>query len=469
MQITFHGGAGEVTGSCHLIEANGRRLLLDCGLVQGSRREEERNRAPFPFDPASIDALVLSHAHIDHSGRLPLLVKAGFNGPIYTHRASRDLCRIMLQDAAYLNEREAEWENRKRERKHLPAVDPLYDLQDAQRAVRRIRPLGYDEPREILPGVRLCLRDAGHILGSAIVELTLLERGDERKVVFSGDLGQQEMPILRDPTPIRQADLVLLESTYGDRAHQSREATLAELGAVLKGAREDQGNVLIPAFAVGRTQDLLYLMARHYQEWDVGNWQIFLDSPLAIEATAIYARHSDLYDREASAIWRRRETALPNLHLVHTALQSMALNRVRTGAIIIAGSGMCNGGRIRHHLKHNVWRDGCHVVIVGFQAEGTTGRALVDGAKHINLWGERVRVAARVHTIGGLSAHAGQDGLLQWYAGFERRPPVALVHGEPAAQEALAARVASDHGVRAVLPQRGHTLDLLGLGRSPRG
>ena len=465
MQITFHGGAGEVTGSCHLIEANGRRLLLDCGLVQGSRKEEERNRAPFPFEPGSIDALVLSHAHIDHSGRLPLLVKAGFSGPIYTHRASRDLCRIMLQDAAYLNEREAEWENRKRERKHLPAVTPLYDHQDAQRAVRRIRGLGYDEPREVLPGVRVCLRDAGHILGSAIVELTLVEGGTERKVVFSGDLGQQGMPILRDPTPIREADLVLLESTYGDRAHQSREATLAELGTVLKGAREDQGNVLIPAFAVGRTQDLLYLLARHYEEWDVGDWQVFLDSPLAIEATAIYARHSDLYDGEASAIWHRRETALPNLHLMHTAPQSMALNRVRTGAIIIAGSGMCNGGRIRHHLKHNVWREGCHVVIVGFQAEGTTGRALVDGAKHINLWGERVRVAARVHTIGGLSAHAGQDGLLAWYAGFERHPPVALVHGEPAAQAALAARLAADHGVRALTPARGQGIDLTGLRR----
>lgn len=465
MRITFHGGAGEVTGSCHLIEANGRRLLLDCGLVQGSRKDEERNRAPFPFEPGSIDALVLSHAHIDHSGRLPLLVKAGFSGPIYTHRASRDLCRIMLQDAAYLNEREAEWENRKRERKHLPAVPPLYDRQDAQRAMRRIRGLEYDEPREILSGVRLCLRDAGHILGSAIVELTLIEGDTERKIVFSGDLGQQGMPILRDPTPIREADLVLLESTYGDRAHRSREATLAEMGTVLRGAREDQGNVLIPAFAVGRTQDLLYLLARHYEEWEVGDWQIFLDSPLAIEATAIYARHSDLYDQEASAIWHRREAALPNLHLVHTAPQSMALNRIRTGAILIAGSGMCNGGRIRHHLKHNVWREGCHVVIVGFQAEGTTGRALVDGAKHINLWGEQIRVAARVHTIGGLSAHAGQEGLLTWYAGFERHPPVALVHGEPAAQEALAARLAADYGVQALTPTRGQQIDLTGLRR----
>jgi len=461
MHVTFHGGAGEVTGSCHLVEAGGRRLLLDCGLVQGTRAEEQRNREPFPFDPARIDAVVLSHAHIDHSGRIPLLVKAGFAGPIYTHRASRDLCRIMLKDAGYLHEREAEWENRKRERKGLPPVGPLYDMQDAQRAVRRVRALGYDEPCEILPGVRVGLRDAGHILGSAIVELTLTEGGVERTLVFSGDLGQREMPILRDPTPVRSADLVLLESTYGDRLHRSQEATLAELGEVLGRAREDRGNVLIPAFAVGRTQDLLYLLARHYQAWGVGDWQIFLDSPLAIEATEIYGRHSDLYDREATALWRRRDGALPNLHLTRTAQQSMGLNRIRAGAIIIAGSGMCNGGRIRHHLKHNVWREHCHVVIVGFQAEGTTGRALVDGAKHINLWGERVRVAAQVHTIGGLSAHADQEGLVRWYAGFERRPPVVLVHGEPEAQVALAARLRAEQGAAVRIAARGERLDLV--------
>jgi metallo-beta-lactamase family protein len=260
---------------------------------------------------------------------------------------------------------------------------------------------------------------------------------------------------------VRSADLVLLESTYGDRLHRSQEATLAELGEVLGRAREDRGNVLIPAFAVGRTQDLLYLLARHYQAWGVGDWQIFLDSPLAIEATEIYGRHSDLYDREATALWRRRDGALPNLHLTRTAQQSMGLNRIRAGAIIIAGSGMCNGGRIRHHLKHNVWREHCHVVIVGFQAEGTTGRALVDGAKHINLWGERVRVAAQVHTIGGLSAHADQEGLVRWYAGFERRPPVVLVHGEPEAQVALAARLRAEQGAAVRIAARGERLDLV--------
>lgn len=446
MHIEFHGAAGEVTGSCHLIEVGGRRLLLDCGLIQGRREDEARNREPFPFDPCQLDAVVLSHSHIDHSGRIPLLVKAGFDGPIYTHRASRDLCRIMLNDAAYLNEREAEWQNKKRERKGLALVAPLYDMREAQTAVRRFKVLDYDQEREILPGVRLRLRDAGHILGSSIVELWLEEGGVRRKLVFSGDLGSRNMPILRDPTPIEEADLVLLESTYGDRLHRSHEETLRELGEVLQQAREQGGNLLIPAFAVGRTQDLIYLLAKHYAEWGVGHWQVFLDSPLAIQASAVYARHSELYDAEAARLWARnsRQSVLPNLHISRTAQQSMRLNRIRSGAMIIAGSGMCDGGRIRHHLKHNVWRKDCHVVIVGFQARGTTGRALVDGAHHIRLWGETIQVNAQIHTIGGLSAHADQEGLVDWYRRFHGRPRVVLVHGETEAQETLAARLRTE-------------------------
>lgn len=465
MHIEFLGAAGEVTGSCHLIEVGGRRLLLDCGLIQGRREDEARNHTPFPFDPRSIDAVVLSHSHIDHSGRIPLLVKSGYRGPIYTHRAAKDLCRIMLKDAGYLNEREAEWENRKRERKGLSLVEPLYDMRDAQNAMRRFHGMDYDCIHEILPGVRLRLRDAGHILGAAVVELWLKEGGLERKLVFSGDLGQPGMPILRDPTPVEEADLVLMESTYGERLHRSHEDTLRELGEVLKSAREGGGNVLIPAFAVGRTQALIFLFAKYRTQWGLDHWQIFLDSPLAIEATEIYARHSELYDREAAELWRRNRNRplLPNFHISRTAKQSMRLNRIRSGAIIIAASGMCNGGRIRHHLKHNVWRSNCHIIIVGFQARGTTGRALVDGADHITLWGETIRVAAQIHTIGGLSAHADQNGLVQWYRNVRNRPPVVLVHGEPSAQAALAERLRKELGAQVKVPVLGQRLDLAGL------
>lgn len=462
MHIEFHGAAGEVTGSCHLVHVGGKRVLLDCGLIQGRREDEARNREPFPFDPKAIDAVVLSHSHIDHSGRIPLLVKAGYRGPIHTHRAALDLCRIMLKDAGYLNEREAEWENKKRERKGQELVEPLYDMRDAQNAMRRFRGLEYDDVREILPGVRIKLRDAGHILGAAIVELWLEEGGSQRKLVFSGDLGQHGMPILRDPTPIEDADLVLLESTYGDRLHRSHAETLKELGEVLRKASQGGGNVLIPAFAVGRTQDLIFLFAKHFEEWGLEDWHIFLDSPLAIEATEIYARHSDLYDKEAAELWRRNrhQPVLPNFNLSRTAKQSMRLNRIHSGAIIIAASGMCDGGRIRHHLKHNAWRKDCHIIIVGFQARGTTGRALVDGADHINLWGETIRVAAQVHTIGGLSAHADQDGLVEWYARFRRRPRVVLVHGEATAQETLAERLRTELGAPAQIAALGGRIDL---------
>ncbi len=461
MHIEFHGAAGEVTGSCHLIEVAGRRILLDCGLIQGGPKDVARNRDAFPFDVKSIDAVILSHAHIDHSGRLPLLVRAGYAGPVHTHRATKDLCRIMLKDSAYLAEKDAEGENRRRGRKGLPPVEPLYTMGDAAEAMRRFRGVGYDEKTRILPGVHMRLRDAGHILGSAIVELWLTESGVERKIVFSGDLGQAGTAILRDPTPVREADLVILESTYGDRLHRSRDDTWREIATVIGNARAANGNILIPAFAIGRTQELLYHFARHYRDWGLANWRVFLDSPMAIEATAVYLRHSELYDADAAALWRQNggRLLLPNLSLSHTARQSMELNRIGSGAIIIAGSGMCDGGRIRHHLKHNIWRGNCHVLIVGYQAEGTLGRALVDGARFIRLWGETIRVAASIHTVGGLSAHADQAGLTGWYGRFEGKPPVVLVHGEQAAMGALNGRLKA-MGATVSNARRGERLNL---------
>jgi metallo-beta-lactamase family protein len=462
VKLRFLGAAGQVTGSCYLIEVAGRRLLLECGLIQGGRRDEEQNRAEFPFPATGIDALVVSHAHIDHSGRIPLLTKRGFEGPVYAHRATRDLCRIMLRDAAYLNEKDAQWENRKRERKGLRLLQPLYGRQDAEDCLGQFRGIAYDRKHEILPGVSLRFRDAGHILGSCIVELWLAENGIERKLVFSGDLGHAGAPILNDPRRVEDADIVLLESTYGDRQHRGWNETLAEIGDVLERCRRGRGNILIPAFAVGRTQELLYLFARHYREWGLDEWLIFLDSPLAIQATGVYRKHSQLYDAEARSLWQapEQQRLLPNLHFTRTSKQSMRINKIRSGAIIIAASGMCTGGRIKHHLKNNVWRKECDVIIVGFQARGTTGRALVDGARHIRLWGETIRVGASVHTIGGLSAHADAAGLTAWYQGFRRRPPVYLVHGEQQSREALAERLQATCGVHAVLPQVGQTIDL---------
>lgn len=445
MDIQFLGAAGEVTGSCHLLRVNGRQVLLDCGLIQGGRDDEARNRSPFPFNPAKIDAVVLSHSHLDHSGRIPLLIKAGFKGRVYTQRASRDLCRIMLKDAGFLNEKDAEWENRKRQRKGQPLVEPLYTVQDAVDAMRRFRAVDYDTDIDIAPGVRLRLHDAGHILGSAIVDLTLTEGGVTRRLVFSGDLGHRGAPILRNPVvPGGHIDLVLMESTYGDRDHRPWQETWEELGQVLRAAATHGGNILIPSFAVGRSQELLYAFARHFREWEVGRWEVFLDSPMAIEAGEVYGRHSELYDEEAARLLLGHDGfshLLPNLHLSRTSNQSMAINRIRSGAIIIAGSGMCTGGRIRHHFKHNLWRDDTHVIIVGFQARGTLGRALVDGTRKIQLWGETIRVGAQIHTIGGLSAHAGQQGLCDWYHALQGRPRLFLVHGEPEAAGVLRDRL----------------------------
>jgi len=469
MELIFFGAAREVTGSCFLIRTGRYRILIDCGLIQGSPREEDRNREPFPFDPAAIDVVILTHAHLDHSGRIPMLVNQGFKGHIITQSASRDLCRIMLKDAAYLNEKDAEWENRKRQRKHRPLVEPLYSGEDAIKALRRFRAINYNDELEILPGVRLRLRDAGHILGSSIVELWLKDKGVKRKLVFSGDLGHVGAPILRDPELVREADLVIMESTYGGRSHRSWDETWSEMAEIFNERRANRGNILIPSFAVGRSQELLYTFGQNRESWGMDRWRIFLDSPMAIEATQVYARHTPLYDEEAAAVQRARGNPfmLENLHLSHTANQSMAINRIAHGAIIIAGSGMCDGGRIRHHFKHNIWRRDCKLIIVGFQARGTLGRSLVDGAKEIRLWGELVQVSAKVHTIGGLSAHADGEGLFRWYKGFEGTPPVALVHGEPESITPLADRLQNETGARVMIPVQGSGIDLAGMREIP--
>ncbi|HEX5755281.1 MAG TPA: MBL fold metallo-hydrolase [Arenimonas sp.] len=468
MRVRFHGAAGEVTGSCHEVEACGQRLLLDCGMIQGSYQDEARNFDPFDFDINSIEAVVLSHAHIDHSGRLPLLVKRGYHGPIYTQRATEDLLRIMLEDAARLAEMDYE-RSRKKGGKHKGGNgngngehEPLFNLADVRRVLRQVKALDYDAPKEILPGITVTLRDAGHILGSASVEVRAAEPAGTRTLAFSGDLGPKGTPILRDAQAIPQADLLLLESTYGGRAHRNRQATLDEIGGLLNDAFRTGGNVLIPAFAVGRTQELLYWFAHYWDEWQLSRWKIFLDSPMATKVVEVYDRHEELFDRAAKKAWQQRPHPfrLPNLQFTPEVDQSRAINAHRQGAIIIAGSGMCNGGRIRHHLLQNLGHDNAHIVFVGYQARGTLGRRLVDGAPSVRLFGEEVKVRAQRHTVGGLSAHVDQPGLLEWYGQMGNRPPVVLVHGEDDARESLAAMLRSQYGVDVALAKPGEWRDV---------
>ncbi len=469
MELEFFGAAGEVTGSCHIVRINGKQFLLDCGMIQGRKKDEARNRDPFPFDPGEIDAVVLSHAHIDHSGRLPLLVKRGFKGPIYTHNATKDLCGIMLEDSASLAQRDAKWANRRRLKKgegaDQPPIEPLYLVKDARRVLKSLKGSRYNEKVDILPGVTIRFQDAGHIIGSTSVEVWLEEAGIKRKLVFSGDLGQYDTPILNDPAVIEEADLVLMESTYGGRKHRDRSLTHDEMGEIISDAEHGKGNILIPAFAIGRSQEVLYMLGKNYQTWGMDRWQVFLDSPMAIKASTVYWDYPHLYDDEATKFRRtiHEMPPLKNLHLTRTAKESMVINRIKSGGIIIAGSGMCNGGRIRHHLKHNLARKECHVIIVGYQAPGTMGRRLVDGDEQVRINGEWIEVNATINTVGGLSAHGDENDLVRWFRSFKNKPPVWLVHGEDKAARALEQKLQNEAGTKATVAQTGDRIDLARL------
>lgn len=462
--LSFLGAIQQVTGSCYLIESrDGAKVLLECGMRQGRREDEEGNRAPFAFDPLSLDAVVISHAHIDHSGLLPKLAGTGYRGPIFATGASCELMELMLLDAAQIQEKDTEWENKWRARLGKPPLSPLYTTADAEQALRQRHPLAYGESREVAKGVQVTFHDAGHILGSAIVELQVQDHHLTRRLVFSGDLGNTCSPLMHAPTTLKRADLVLLESTYGDRDHRCSSDTLDELADILLQAHRDGGNVLIPAFAVGRTQDLIYYLGRFYQEGRLPQQVVFLDSPMAIRANAIYSRFQHLFnsiDRAAIADKqiKRIEDWLPVLRCTPTPEESMAINRVKSGAIIIAGSGMCAGGRIAHHFKHNLWRGDCHVVFPGFQAKGTPGRAIVDGADTVKMLHQRVAVKAQVHTLGGFSAHAGQSQLLDWVRHFEHHPELYLVHGELEKMLALQDALRSHLNWIASIPEPGEQI-----------
>jgi len=468
MQITFLGAAGEVTGSCFLIETATTRFLVDCGMFQGGREAARRNRQPFGFDPSAIDFVLLTHAHIDHSGLLPKLTRAGFRGTIHTTAATADLLQVMLPDSAHIQETDALRAERGAGRPHDPraAAAPLYTLRDADACLRQVRPHGYG--RELRPhaDIRCRFRDAGHILGSAILEVWVGEGERTTKLVLSGDLGQPGRVILRDPTPIAEADILFVESTYGNRLHKDLAATQEELIDVVERTLP-RGNVIVPAFAVGRTQEVLYHLHHLSREGWLRDLRIFVDSPMATEATRITRQHLELFDENAVRLagWHALGKDLPYLNFTASVEESIALNRIRAGAIIISASGMCTAGRIRHHLRHNLGRAECSVLITGFQAQGTLGRRLADGADQVRLFGEDIPVRASIHSVDGLSAHADRNALLAWTAGFARPPAQTfVVHGEATAAQALASGLRARPGWNVTVPAAGQQVHWHGSG-----
>ncbi len=461
MKIQFCGAASGVTGSCHLISTEHHKILLDCGQFQGGKAMDAMNHEAFPFDPAEVDYVILSHAHIDHCGRIPLLVKRGFKGDIYCTDATADLLEVMLKDSGYIHEREAEWKNRKNQRAGRPLVEPLYTCDDAMESLKFVKPVLYDELMELNPEMRLVFNDAGHILGSAITELWITENDQTSKIVFSGDLGVMDRPILRNPTIIKKADYVIMETTYGNRLHPQNSMdvkTLLEI--VLKTARRG-GTTVIPSFAVGRTQELIYEFNRFYHDnaqyhRELENLMVYVDSPMATTATEVFRRNAQVFDEDMKEIITKGSNPLDfkNLQFTRSSEESMRLNTDRRPKVIISASGMCEAGRIRHHLKHNLWDPRSSVIFVGYQAEGTLGRLLVEGAKTVTLFGEAIKVNAEIYNLEGFSGHADRDGLLEWLGGFQKEPKhIFLVHGEQESKESFARTVKAELGFSPIVVQ----------------
>ena len=449
MKIKFCGAATGVTGSCHLLSTENHKILLDCGQFQGGKAQDALNEEPFPFDPAEIECVVLSHAHIDHCGRLPLLVKRGFKGAIYCTDATADLLEVMLKDSGFIHEKEAEWQSRKNERAGRKPVEPLYTVRDSEETLKYVRPVMYDQLFEINDEMKVVFNDAGHILGSAIIELWTNEDDNVYKTVFSGDLGVLDRPILRDPTIIKKADYVIMESTYGNRLHPENATSIEQLLDIVIKTTRRGGTVVIPSFAVGRTQELIYEFNRFYLERpeykdELEKLTVYIDSPMATSATEVFRRNAQVFDEETKAYILKGDNPLdfPNLRFTRSTAESQALNMDRKPKIIISASGMCEAGRIRHHLKHNLWDPKSSVIFVGYQAEGTLGRMLTEGQKDVVLFGEAVHVNAEIYNLEGFSGHADKEGLLGWLSGFKVKPKqLFLVHGELESKEALAASI----------------------------
>lgn len=433
--VTFYGAALEVTGSCHLLQANGKNILLDCGMRQGGSTERRTRQIDFEFDPGDIDMVVLSHGHLDHSGALPKLVHAGFKGPIYCTSGTKQLLKILLEDSFNLYKHDLQWRNKQRARSGEARLEPVYTAEDVENVLELCRSHRYNSAFQIAKGIDLQFFNAGHILGSAIVELKLEDAERTRSLVFSGDLGNPGTSLMPEPSIVDQADLVLLESTYGDRNHRSLDHTITEFQEVIARATRQKGSILIPAFAVGRTQELLFQLGCLYQQGKLHGWRVFLDSPMAAAVTEIYNRCINRLDKRDIAMMRAKgcnnlHEFLPILTICETVEESMMINEQESKVIVIAGSGMCTGGRIRHHFKQRIWQENTHILFVGFQAAGTLGRRLVEGAETVSLFRQEYKVAAEIHTIGGFSAHAGQDDLIQWASNFPSTSKFCLVHGE---------------------------------------
>ncbi len=463
MKLYFIGADHEVTGSCHVLEAGGKYIVLDYGMEQG---KDLYVNQPLPVPAAQIQAVLLSHAHIDHSGMLPKLVQEGFTGPIYATGATADLCQVMLQDSAHIQEQETEWKNKKNKRAGRPEETPVYTIQDAQKACKQFVPKEYGESFTVLPGVTAHFEDMGHMLGSASIHLRVEEGGVTKTLVFSGDVGNHDQPIIKDPTPLQDRDYVIMESTYGDRLHEKVEDAASELTRIMQDTFSRGGNVIIPCFAVGRTQEILYLIRRILREKRMrvpDDFEVWVDSPLAVEATQIFARdYLGYYDDEAMKLIRKGENPLqfPELHTSVTTEESQLLNTYQSHKVILSASGMCEAGRIRHHLKHNLWRPECTVVFCGYQAEGSLGRRILDGADEVTLFGEKISVQAKIEQLDNVSAHADRDGLLNWLGTMPDRPKqVFIVHGDDAVCTSFA-RTLQDRQYAADAPYSGAVYDL---------
>lgn len=463
MKITLYGAANEVTGSCYLVETASNRFLVDCGMFQGSEKAERRNKIPQRIDPRNLEAVLLTHGHLDHCGRLPLLFKAGFKGPIYATAGTIEIAKLILLDAAGIQEGDTKRDNRKRARAGLKPLQPLFKTKDVERVIEHFRIVGYNEPFKLRSDLAVNYVDAGHILGSACIEVVTLEDGEPFKTVFSGDLGQFGVPLMRDPDVIQHANAVIMEGTYGDRDHRSLEDTVKEFQDIVINAVKTRSKILIPSFAVGRTQTILYHLAEMFRKGLVKPIPVYLDSPMAISASRTYLQFANIMDSEITDLISSGQLRhdLATLITCETAEQSQALNTVNGPCIIIAGAGMCNAGRIMHHLRHNLWHDNCNVIIVGYQAHGSLGRSLVEGAKKVKVMGETVSVRAKISALGGFSAHGGQSDLLRWLEPMTNdRPKIVLTHGESHQLQELASMIHRKFGLESTVPALTETLDL---------
>jgi len=473
VKLHFFGATRVVTGSNFLLEIDNKKILIDCGMFQGSRRLNRLNYKPFSFNPEEIDLMILTHAHIDHSGRIPNLIKSGFKGKIYCTKATFDLCSIMLPDSGHIHEMENEWDNRKRKRAGEPLRNPLYTVDEAMDSLRYFSPVLYNQKIKLNDILTVRLQDAGHILGASIVELWVKDNDQTIKIVFSGDLGRKNKPIIRDPAIIEEADYLLLDSTYGHRLHPSLDNEAARLIPIMIETRKRGGNVVIPSFAVQRAQDIIYELNKYYdriiavKDQSYLDIPVYVDSPLTISATEIFRRNPDCFDADTLALIKEGYNPLDfkNLHFTKTASESKELNTSSESKVIISASGMCTAGRIKHHLKHNLWREESSIVFVGYQAEGTLGRRIKEGEKEVKIFGEKIKVNAQILSLEGFSGHADQNELLQWLSNFKKKPQkVFLVHGEEEAISNLSELIEKQLEIKTIAPKLGDNFELKGTG-----